>query len=151
MTNIDPVAFSYGPDSRMGGVDITISLTRTQADALGGEAGTMADWLHTALWALAMLRTGQDSQGRPYIPGPNDWHTAINDVDRRLLPRLEGLRDALVRAHADGGGSVGDLALAMDVARSTAQYRRDAIRRQEPGLWEQWATSGGPTTLGGSH
>lgn len=143
---MDPISYRSGTNARMGGVDITISLTPAQEKALGPESGTLADWLHTALWALALLRTGQNAAGEPYVAGPSDWYTAINDLDHRLLPRLEGLRDAVVREHARSGGSIGDLALAMDVKRSTAQYRRDAIinGKDRPSNWERWATDGGP-------
>lgn len=145
---MDPISYAHGDDARMGGVDITISLTPSQAKALGGEAGTMADWFHTGLWAMALLRSGRNAQGEPYIAGPNDWYTAINDLDHRLIPRLEGVRDAVVRAHAQGGGSVGDLALAMDVARSTAQYRREALLKSMTSTWENWAVDGGPEDKG---
>ncbi|MFI5867657.1 hypothetical protein [Streptomyces sp. NPDC051546] len=143
---MDPITYRSGSNARMGGVDITISLTPAQEKALGAEAGMLADWFHTALYSLAMLRTGLNAAGEPYIPGPSDWHTMINDLDHRLLPRLQGARDAVVREHARSGGTVADLALAMDVSRSTAQYRRETIigGKDRPSNWERWATDGGP-------
>ncbi|MDX2695946.1 hypothetical protein [Streptomyces ipomoeae] len=148
MTGIDPIGFNYGEDARMGGVDIVISLTPSQAKAIGAEAGTMADWFHSALWAMAMLRTGRNSAGDPYFAGPADWYTPINDLDNRLIRRLEGIRDAVVRSHARSGGTVQDLALAMDVSRSTAQYRREALLAAMPSTWERWAEDGGPDDKG---
>lgn len=145
---MDPISFTYGDDARMKGVDITISLTPAQAKAIGGEAGTMADWFHSALWAMATLRTGRNAAGEPYFAGPNDWYTPINDLDNRLIPRLEGIRDAVVRAHARSGGTVQDLALAMDVVRSTAQHRREVLTRAMPSGWESWAEDGGPEDKG---
>ncbi|MFB8384960.1 hypothetical protein [Streptomyces rubiginosohelvolus] len=145
---MDPISYTHGDDARMNGLDITISLTPAQAKAIGGEAGTMADWFHSALWAMAMLRTGRNSAGEPYFAGPNDWYTPINDLDHRLIPRLEGIRDAVVRAHARSGGTVQDLALAMDVPRSTAQHRREVLTRATPSGWESWAEDGGPEDKG---
>jgi hypothetical protein len=148
---VEPITFRHGDDARMGGLDITVSLTPTQAKALGAEAGTLMDWMHTALWAMALLRSGRSAEGRPYIAGPNDWHTAVNDLEHRLIPRLDGIRDAVVRAHANSGGSVGDLALAMDVSRSTAQYRRETLLGKAPSAFETWATDGGPEDKGRLH
>ncbi|MBC2869824.1 hypothetical protein [Streptomyces mexicanus] len=137
----DPITYVPSNESRLGGGDIVISLTPEQSQKLGMEAGILADWFHSALWALAMLRTvNPAADGVP----SSTWHTMINDVDHQLLPRLEGIRDALIRAHDSSGGSVGDLALAMDVPRSTAQYRRDVLRRSQKSTWEDWAVFGGP-------
>ncbi|GGQ34611.1 hypothetical protein GCM10010266_67430 [Streptomyces griseomycini] len=61
------------------------------------EAGTPADWFHSALWALAMLRTVNPAADT--IPS-STWHTMINDVDHRLLPRSEGIRDARLPGRA---------------------------------------------------
>lgn len=147
---MESLSYRHGEDARHGGLDITISLPPEEAAALGGEAATLADWFDTALWALAMLRTGTNARGPAEIDPatrkitPETLYTVINDVDNRLLPRIEGIRDAAVRAHQDNGGSLGELALAMDVARSTAQYRRDALRNSAPSTWEHWATKGGP-------
>jgi hypothetical protein len=53
-------------------------------------------------------------------------------VDRRLLPALQGIRDAAVRRHHHLGGSHGQLARAMGVARSTAQTRTEALDARDP-------------------
>ncbi|GHB75760.1 hypothetical protein GCM10010331_74490 [Streptomyces xanthochromogenes] len=143
----DPIAFVPARQSRLGGGDIVISLTPEQSQKLGPDADMLADWFHSALWALATLRSAAPAD---QAVSPNSWHTMINDVDHRLLPRLEGIRDALIRAHAASGGSVGDLALAMDVARSTAQYRREVLHNSAPGTFEKWAVSDGRRRGGGA-
>ncbi|OEJ20801.1 hypothetical protein AR457_41755 (plasmid) [Streptomyces agglomeratus] len=137
----NPIAYVPAHESRLGGGDIVISLTPEQSQKLGMDVGMLADWFHSALWAMATLRTVNPAER---TVSANSWHTMINDVDHRLLPRLEGIRDALIRAHDSGGGSVGDLALAMDVPRSTAQYRRDVLRRSNKSTFENWAVFGGP-------
>jgi len=144
----EPLTFREGDDARYSeGVDVTLSFTREEAAAIGGELGPIADTLHSALWALAILRTGhvradqdQRKDARPERPAtPDTWYTVINDLEHRLLPRIEGIRDAAMRAHAATGGSVGQLARAMDVPRSTAQYRRETLQRSMPSTWETWA------------
>lgn len=201
------------------GVDITITLTAEEAAALGSDIATFADWIHTALVALAGLRdlplsaypagggarpdlavgdrvryvsagdpefTGRtgtvsgldqysvtvkwdwtEGAGAPYFTTPRKglsvinedgqgeeaprdgvaglgWHTIINTIDRQLLPRLEGIRDAAIRASTANGYSHRDLALALDVVRATAQSRRAKIVGHPLSTWETWATSGGP-------
>ncbi|WP_097922966.1 hypothetical protein [Streptomyces sp. wa1063] len=143
-------SFRSGADAIRGGLDITISLTPGEAEALGMEAATLADWFDTALWALALLRNGHNERGAE--PGtakdvtPETLYTVINDLDHRLLPRLQGVRDAAVRRHMELGGSIGELALAMDVPKSTAQSRRNvmASRQGDLALWQNWAVEGGP-------
>ncbi|MER7659797.1 hypothetical protein [Streptomyces albidoflavus] len=139
-------SFRSGADAIRGGLDITISLTPGEAKALGAEASVLADWFDTALWALALLRTGQNERGEqaPKDVTPQTLYTVLNDLDHRLLPRLQGVRDAAVRLHQEQGGSIGDLALAMDVAKSTAQSRRNAVVNRPETAWERWATAGGP-------
>lgn len=150
---MESIRFREGDGATLGGVDVTISLTPEEAAAIGGELGPMADAFGGALWALAILRTGtvpadQDvhADARPARPADaGTWATAVNDLDQRLLPRIEGIRDAAMRAHTASGGSVGQLARAMgNVSRSTAQYRREALRNTAPSAWETWATSGDP-------
>lgn len=139
-------SFRTGTDAILGGLDITISLTPGEAKALGIEAGILADWFDTALWAIALLRTGQNerSQQTSKDVTPQTLYTVLNDLDHRFLPRLQGVRDAAVRLHHELGGSIGDLALAMDVAKSTAQSRRNAVMNRPETTWERWATAGGP-------
>ncbi|MFE7442401.1 hypothetical protein ACFU7X_18340 [Streptomyces chartreusis] len=134
----DPISFVPSNESRLGGGDIVISLTPEQSQKLGMDVGMMADWFHSALWALATLRTVNPAER---TVSKSSWHTMVNDVDKRLLPRIEGIRDALIRAYDTSGGSVNDLAMAMDVPRSTAQYRRDVLRRTAQSKWEAWVFS----------
>lgn len=136
----------HGNNATGDGGDIVISLTRAESAALGAESGALTDWYISALRALVALRTGHvggdRTQGAPDVDGT--WHWVINDLDRRLLPRLEGIRDAAIRAHAGAGGTYAQLATAMDAPRSTAQSRRDAIVNKDPSFWETWAREGGP-------
>ncbi|MEV6810211.1 hypothetical protein [Streptomyces sp. NPDC051132] len=145
------ISFREGNEATLGGVDITISLTAEQAKAIGGELGPLSDAMAGVLWALAVLRTDtvpadqdDDAGARPDRPATTEtWATAIHDVEQRLLPRLEGIRDAAMRAHAASGGSYGQLARALGVtARSTAQYRRQSLQDRMPSEWEIWALTG---------
>lgn len=124
---------------------ITVHFTHEESTALGAEAGMLTDWYTSALLALVELRTAEPGQS-PYME-PDSWYYLINDMENRLAPRLRGIRDALIRAHADDGRSVGDLAVAMDVVKSTAQGRRDAVVKRDPSVWETWARTGGPQGL----
>lgn len=139
-------SFRSGADAIRGGLDITISLTPGEAEALGMEAATLADWFDTALWALALLRNGYSDRGGQGAKDvtPDALYTVLNDLDHRLLPRLQGVRDAAIRRHQELGGSIGHLALAMDVAKSTAQSRRNVVMNRAATSWERWATEGGP-------
>ncbi|MET7304660.1 hypothetical protein, partial [Embleya sp. NPDC005575] len=98
------------------GVSVTISLTQEQIDLIGSAAGTMADQLDTALWALARLRSGEETTAE-------EWCLVVNDLGHQLLPRLTGIYDEATRAAVREGVSHGQLARAMDVSRSTAQTR----------------------------
>ncbi len=105
------------------------------------DAAVLADWMDTVFYALSTLRSGElrldDSQDEATL---NAIYTGINDISTRLIPRLQGIVEALVRAHYDAGGTHGALARAMDVERSTAQTRGDKIRKARPSTWELWAT-----------
>lgn len=138
------ITFTHGTNARQGGMDITLSLTPAEADALGGDAGAAAGWLDTALWALVLLRTGKSHRRESRPVHPDDWYQAINDLDHRLIPRLEGIRDAVIRAHIAAGGTDQELSLAMDTDESTAKIRRQIIQQSAPGVFEEWARSGGP-------
>lgn len=122
-------------------VQITLTIPAAEADAIGMELSTLVDRMDTALWALAMLRTGRNDRAEESRPvTTDDLYWVINDLEHRLTPRLKGIRDAAIRRHADLGGTYGQLATAMDVGRSTAQRRRDGVTRQAPTGWERWAT-----------
>jgi len=125
-----------------GGADLVISLSGAEATALGMEAATLADWFASALAAVVAMRTGHvagdPANGAPTVA--DTWYWVINDVDNRLLPRIEGIRDAAIRAHIAAGGSLDRLALAMDAPKSSAQRPWNRARTTEPTLWERWAT-----------
>ncbi|MEU8764972.1 hypothetical protein [Streptomyces sp. NPDC048659] len=116
--------------------DITISLTQDQAQALGPEAEAMATWLHSALTAMARLRTGPAGTDLD----PADLTQPLTDLHTQLLPRLEGIRDSLIRTHATAGGTVQSLATTLNTPRSSAQYRRETLTKAQPTEWESWAT-----------
>ncbi|MEU3078753.1 hypothetical protein [Streptomyces laurentii] len=148
---MDSITYRTGDQARLGGVDVTLSLTPAQSAALGIDLDTLTDWFDTALWALTLLRTGANDRNTDTDSAPTEataamLYTVINDLDLRLLPRLQGLRDAAIRQHATLGGSLGQLAHAMDVTKSTAQSRRKAVLegRDRPSRWEQWATKNRP-------
>lgn len=104
------------------------------------EQDMLEDWMDTVLLSLSRLRTGAWAlDGSRDETTLNELHTAINDLQNRLAPRLKGLGEALIRAHRDAGGTVGGLASAMDSPRSTAQYRLEQLG-EPPRHWEDWAT-----------
>ncbi|MEU5445813.1 hypothetical protein [Streptomyces griseofuscus] len=132
------------------GVDIVISLTANEAAAVP-ELGPLADAFSGVLEGLAALRSGRVPADPDQGPGARPerdadaetWAAVIRAVEQQLRPRLEGIRDAAMRAHAADSGSYGQLARALGVtARSTAQYRRDKLKEQMPSDWEIWALTG---------
>ncbi|WP_346660134.1 NUDIX hydrolase [Streptomyces sp. WMMB303] len=148
----DTLTIREGDAARHGGVDITMSFTPEEAAGIGGELGPIADTLHSALWGLATLRTGwvpadadHHADARPAREaGPETWQQIISDLHHRLLPRIEGIRDAAIRRHHEAGGTLPSLARAMDVPKSTAQSRRNTLIDGTPSTWARWATDGGP-------
>ncbi|WP_433382683.1 hypothetical protein [Streptosporangium sp. CA-115845] len=131
-------------------VDLIVTLTDEEAALLGGDAMAAGESAHLAAWALILLRTLErdgtftSRYSEEGSTGDTDNDLAslrgiIVALDRTVLPRLHGIRDAAVRAHQDRGGSYGQLAAAMNVARSTAQTRADALAAQEPSAQERWA------------
>ncbi|MEU6175803.1 hypothetical protein ABZ832_28330 [Streptantibioticus parmotrematis] len=111
--------------------DLTIPLSVADAQALGDDVGQLAMQLGAVLHGLAQLRAGGAST--------DDLATTVL-MSNGLINRLEGVREAAVRQHADGGGSYGELATSMSVTRATAQSRRDALLKKQPSEMEQWAT-----------
>lgn len=131
--------FRHGKAAADHGTDITIHLSPDEDRALGGDSGLLVDWLTTAFAGMVRLRGGwptdTDQRGQQEL-----WYWVINDVHTHLLPNLEAVRDAAIRAHAAADGSHGDLGLALGVPRSTAQSRRNALLGTEPSHLERWAT-----------
>ncbi|MFF2927207.1 hypothetical protein ACFVTP_33185 [Streptomyces celluloflavus] len=121
------------PENTTPAPDLTIPLSVADAQALGDDVGQLAMRLGGVLHGLAQLRAGGAST------------EALADtivLSNGLMNRLEGIRDAAVRQHADGGGSYGELANSMGVTRATAQSRRDTLLKKQPSQMERWATDG---------
>ncbi|WP_225439621.1 NUDIX domain-containing protein [Amycolatopsis eburnea] len=139
--------YNKDANARRGGVDLVISLTKDQADALGDAVTEFGEALDTVLVGLAALRSGRDPiraggpslKDTPVSAGTMWQEWVLQDV-ATLTSRLEGVQAATVRAHAEAGGSFGALATAMGVARATAQSRRTELLRGEPDAAELWAT-----------
>ena len=142
--------------TRLGGVDLVISLTADQAAALGPDALNLADAFDTVLTTIAAKRSGADPMipddvlatrpagfkrlwaDRAHSLGPRWSETALRETSG-LLALLTGVRDAVLRDLVDAGYKLGGLAGIMGVARSTAQNR---VNLAEPGPAELWATGG---------
>lgn len=118
---------------------VRIDITPAEWAKLGPDATMLLDRFGSVLNALVALRAGIDLN-------PDAWHRIINDL-HRLNEALEGIHDATLRAHHAAGGSLGDLALAMDTERSTAQYRRDKVTKNPISHRERWAIAAGPAPL----
>jgi hypothetical protein len=118
---------------------VRFEITPTEWAKLGPDATMLLDRFGSVLNALVALRTGADLDAAA-------WHHIINDL-HRLNEALEGVGDATLRAHHGAGGSLADLALAMDTERSTAQYRRDKVLKNPISHREAWAIAGGPAPL----
>lgn len=121
-----------------GGVDVVFPLSPDDVRALGADLWPLSDYLHTVLWGLVQLRSGEAT--------PEGLYDVINHVSTRLLPRLEALRDVAVREHHRAGGSLSQLATAMDCPRSTAQARREVVLGRDPEDtgFETWVLPVGP-------
>jgi len=129
-----------------GGLDVTISLDPAEARVLGDDALELGDWFNTVLETLFLLRTGTLPGRPPRRPTQQDWEVAIHETLCQLMPRLQGISDATVRtAHGHGGLSHADIALCMDVSRSTAQSRvRKITNRPTAATFEDWALTDYP-------
>ncbi|MDQ1022851.1 hypothetical protein QF035_000433 [Streptomyces umbrinus] len=120
-------------------MEITITLTALEAEAMGDDATLMAEIFDSCLWAMGMLRTGRNSRdsGTP-PPTPGDWAAALRGLDR-LPTRLQGIRNGLIRAHTAADGTLERLAAVMNISRPAARHRRRRITSHAPNSWEQWA------------
>lgn len=141
-----------GTEAARGGLDLVLSLTPDQAEALGTDAGAIAEAVDTVLVAIAALRTGYDPsvtlqeiresgslKDRP-VSGGSGWHTWVLSDATYLQARLDGVLHATVRGFAGEGTSYGQLAVALGIPRATAQKRRDTVCKEAPSPAELWAT-----------
>lgn len=129
-----------GPAAVRGGLDLTISLTVDQADALGVDAIELAESLDTVLVGLAALRTdanpvvpdcSSSMKDRP-VTAAEAWDQLIQDA-ARLARRMQGVVDAASAAHNAHGGSYGELAAVMGAPRATVQSLVRRVREVDPG------------------
>ncbi|MGK4578432.1 hypothetical protein [Kitasatospora sp. HPMI-4] len=125
------------------GSEVLTAISHDDRQLLPGRSlADAGEFTHAVLHGLVTLRRlERDGQ----IHGAEDDGIALRHllavVETRLLPRLEGLRDALTRTHQDRHlGTYADLADAMGVARSTASTRAGALLARNPSEGEQWAT-----------
>ena len=102
-----------------------------------GEA-ELADDMDTVFFALHKLRSGELESDEPGSRR-SDINTILTGLEL-LTERVTGVRDAVIRLQAAGGGTVDDLMRATGVPRSTAGYRRKQITTSDPSLYENWAT-----------
>jgi hypothetical protein len=129
---------------------VTLHFSTDEMRVLGAGLAPIIMWLATFLNTLISLRTGwaEQDNGRGHLTRrPVDagfWYWSLNDLHSHLLPHLRGVRDAAIRAHHGAGGSINNLSLALGVAKSTAQYRRDQVVGNPPDNYERWATDGVP-------
>lgn len=140
--------------TRLGGVDLVISLTADQAAALGSDALDMAEALDTVLVTIAAKRSGADPvipddvlatraagfthywSDRPFSLGARWSETALRESSG-LIARLTGIRDATLCDLVAAGYSVGGVSGIMGVPKSTGQNR---VKLGEPSAAEMWAT-----------
>lgn len=130
---MDDLKFVNGTDATIpGGADIVFALSADDVESLGADAVPLSDYLHTVLWGLLRLREGDYTADGLY--------DVINHMNTRLIPRLEAIRDVAIREHHRLGGSLSQLASAMDCPRSTAQARRDVVLARDPAEtgYETW-------------
>lgn len=122
-------------------VEVTLHISRADAAAIGTtRLVDLTEWFASALRTLAALKTGEvveetaDCRVARVPATVNTWHWGINDLEIHLLPALRTLRTEAVRAHALAGGTVTNLAVAMNTVKSTAQSRREKAV-EEGDLW----------------
>lgn len=120
-----------------GRAEVTISFTRREAEALGGDEMELLERLGRGMWAMADWRTGRERE---------EWWPVITDT-AKLIRRLEGIRDAAVRDNPTN--TLGSLAIWLGRKRPTVQSQRKAetLPPAEPTPEEQWARTGDATVL----
>lgn len=158
------IKYRQGAEAHRGGLDLTISLTADQAEALGADAHRLVDYLDTVMVQIAALRTGTDpvlpdvrtiaavpsqqvasevtAKDRPIHQGVR-WDERVLQEVSALLTLLDGVRDAALRMHATRHGSISQAGYAMGVSKATAQTRRNALQGFSPAeLWASGAYGG---------
>lgn len=153
-----------GVAAHRGGLDLTISLTADQADALGADAHRLVDYLDTVMVQIAAIRTHAEpvlpearvipavpaqqvvsevtAKDRPIFQGVQ-WDERVLQEVSALLSMLDGVRDATLRRHAGHHGSIRRAGYAMGVSKATAQSRRNALQAPSPAeLWAAGAYGG---------
>lgn len=132
-------------DGRPASMDFVVTITGQQGELLGGpaERADVGEFGHLVVWALLLLRSLERHHAYCEPPDPDSdlahLRGVLRALDGRLLPRLNGIRDAVIRHHQQRGGSITQLADAMGVARSTAQSRAEALMAADPSPNELWA------------
>ncbi|GAA2653789.1 hypothetical protein ACXZ65_26790 [Streptomyces aculeolatus] len=124
------------------GLEFTVRLTPEETRALTREARLLAEIVDSCLWALGMLRTGvnsRDAGAPPPIPG--DYYAALRDLER-IAPRIEGTRNAVIRALAESGEGTDRLAHVLHTDEEAAVRRRAEVLGNPPSEWETWAAKG---------
>ncbi|MGY0466636.1 hypothetical protein ACW14Y_41225 [Kitasatospora sp. cg17-2] len=102
-----------------------------------------AEFTHAVLHGLRLLRHlhPQDRGVHPAGDDGAELRALLAVVQNRLIPRIVGLRDALLRVHQEQGlGSYGDLAEAVGMARSTVSTKLLVLSGTDPTEHERWAT-----------
>lgn len=95
------------------------------------ELWAMADQMQTALTALAWNRMDDQHDAAA-------WGSTLQDIDR-LQARLSAIRSVSIGRHKAAGGSVNDLAISLDMPKSTAQYvQKKAL--EDDGRYIGWVT-----------
>jgi hypothetical protein len=125
-------------------VDLIISLTAADAQVLAQDDGAsdMVSCLENVLHIMAALRTGQVPRGPDLTEGDLDfWGGAVLDIYLYLLPRLQGIGDAVLRTAHAAGVSYTEIGLCSGVPRSTAQSRVQKLVGRPPTKFEAWAVA----------
>lgn len=122
-------------DGSSGGLKITISLTSEEAGVIENDARVMSEILDSCFWAIGMLRAGVNSRDADN-PSPviGDWYAALRDINR-LTSRVEGTREAAIRAFLVSGGNVHRLSRVLDITLEEAQEVSDKILLEQPSEW----------------
>lgn len=106
------------------GVSVTLHADHDEARLLGNELEQLPESVVALFEVLIDLRGGDD------VP-LDRWREHLRAL-RRLDLWLAAPMRVAIREHAAAGGSYGDLARALRVSRSTAQYQRDQVMSEPP-------------------